>query len=83
MLGKSHMGQRLLQVSKKTSQERLPGLDRYSDRDTGDNASHDVVYDRAYKKENEEVEEDIPPEEIGRAFLVRSPLVCLARSPPL
>lgn len=59
-----------VQVTKKTTQERMPSLDRYSDRSKADDASHSVVYDRAYRR-GEGEEEDIPPENLAKAFKVR------------
>ena len=48
----------------------MPGLDRYSDRSKADDASHGVVYDRAYRR-GEGEEEDIPPENLAKAFKVQ------------
>ena len=59
-----------MQVSKKSSIERLPTMEKYSDRSIADDASHTVIFDRAYKRVRKEDQEEVPPQEVGKAYMV-------------
>lgn len=59
-------------MSKKTSQERLPPFDKYSDRDPKDSASHGVVLEPTMKRDGQE-DEDIEPDEMSKGYMAGPP----------
>lgn len=60
-------------MSKKTNQETLRPVDKYSDRDPKDSASHEVMAEETWKRagqEDVEAEDTEPADMTGKAYQV-------------
>ena len=62
----------------------MPAMNKHSDLATTEDAQHTVSYDKIYKKGNEEVDdEEYAPEDMGKAYKVRSiSRAAIRRQPP-
>jgi hypothetical protein len=59
-----------MQVAKKSAQERMPSLSKYSDISVSDTASHDVEWSRNLVRGEGENQEIVAPEAMGKAYMV-------------
>lgn len=47
-------------------------MDKHSDRSLAQGATHTVVYDRSSRRHDKD-EEDLPPEDMGKGYMVPAP----------
>lgn len=59
-------------MAKKSSKETVPPFGKYSALSIAEDASHTVSYDRSFKAGEGDAEEDIAPEDVGKAYKVQS-----------
>ncbi len=55
-------------MAKKSSKEGLPTLGKFSSLSIADDATHSVSYDRSFKAGEGDKEEEVAPEDVGKAY---------------
>lgn len=57
-------------MAKKSSKEVVPSFGKYSALSIAEDASHTVSYDRSFKAGEGSEEEEVAPEDVGKAYKV-------------